>query len=213
MQHHCGGPTGAFIVIVYGIVESYGTQGLAIATVMAGIMLLLMGFLKLGSVIHYIPYPIVIGFTSGIALTIFSTQINDLFGLGIEKIPSDFFQKWTSYFQHFNQINLWATLIGIVSIIIIMGTAKISKKVPGSLVALVVMTVGAFLLKKYLGIQGIETIGDRFTIESRLPEFKPIRLDLASIRTLFPSAFTIAMLGAIESLLSATVADGATGQY
>lgn len=207
-----GGPTGAFIVIVYGIVENYGAEGLAIATVLAGIMLLLMGFLKLGSVIQYIPYPIVVGFTSGIALTIFSTQINDLFGLEIEKIPSDFFQKWTSYFQHFNQINLWAALIGIVSIVIIVGTAKVSNKIPGSLVALVVMTVGAFLLKKYFGIQGIETIGDRFTIDSRLPEFKPIGLDLTSVRTLFPSAFTIAMLGAIESLLSATVADGATGQ-
>jgi SulP family sulfate permease len=125
-----GGPTGAFIVIVYGIIETYGVEGLAVATVLAGIMLLLMGLLKLGSVIQYIPYPIVVGFTSGIALTIFSTQINDLFGLGMRKIPSDFFQKWTYYFQHFNEINIWATLIGIVSIIIIMGTAKLSKKIP-----------------------------------------------------------------------------------
>lgn len=207
-----GGPTGAFIVIVYGIVEQYGVQGLAIATVLAGIMLLAMGFLKLGAVIKFIPYPIVIGFTSGIALTIFSTQIKDFFGLTTPTLPSGFFEKWTVYMQHFGSINWWAALIAISSVVIIVITPRISKKVPGSLVALVVMTLVAYLMKTYGGITTIETIGDRFIINSQLPEMEQIPISLESIRILFPAAFTIAMLGAIESLLSATVADGATGQ-
>ncbi len=206
-----GGPTGAFIVIVYGIVEQYGVTGLAIATVLAGIMLVLMGVLKLGSVIKFMPYPIIVGFTSGIALTIFSTQIKDLFGLSIETVPSDFFAKWGVYFQNFNSINLWASAIGIISVVIIFATPKISKKIPGSLVAIIVMTVVAYFMKQYMGIQGIETIGERFVINSQLPQVTPIKFNIESIRILFPSAFTIAMLGAIESLLSATVADGIIG--
>ncbi len=202
-----GGPTGAFIVIVYGIVEQYGVQGLAIATVLAGIMLLAMGFLKLGAVIKFIPYPIVIGFTSGIALTIFSTQIKDFFGL----LPSGFIEKWGVYLQHFGSINWWAALIAMISVVIIIFTPKISRKVPGSLVALVVMTLAAYLMKTYGGITTIETIGDRFIINNQLPDMEQIPLSLESIRLLSPAAFTIAMLGAIESLLSATVADGATG--
>lgn len=206
-----GGPTGAFIVIVYGIVEQYGVQGLAIATVLAGVMLVTMGFLKLGAVIKFIPYPIVIGFTSGIALTIFSTQIKDFFGLTTPALPSGFLEKWAVYFHHFSTVNWWAALIAVASVAIIILTPKISKKVPGSLVALVVMTVAAYLMKTYGGITAIETIGDRFVINSELPEMEQIPLSLESIRLLFPAAFTIAMLGAIESLLSATVADGATG--
>ncbi|WP_026327098.1 SulP family inorganic anion transporter [Proteiniphilum acetatigenes] len=206
-----GGPTGAFIVIVYGIVEQYGVQGLAIATVLAGIMLLAMGFLKLGAVIKFIPYPIVIGFTSGIALTIFSTQIKDFFGLTTPALPSGFIEKWGVYLQHFDSINWWAALIAVVSVAIIVFTPKISKKVPGSLVALVVMTLAAYLIKTYGGVTTIETIGDRFIINSQLPDMEQIPLNLESIRLLSPVAFTIAMLGAIESLLSATVADGATG--
>ncbi|WP_294081533.1 SulP family inorganic anion transporter [Proteiniphilum sp. UBA5384] len=206
-----GGPTGAFIVIVYGIVEQYGVQGLAIATVLAGVMLMTMGFLKLGAVIKFIPYPIVIGFTSGIALTIFSTQIKDFFGLNTPSLPSGFLEKWAIYFQYFNTINWWAALIAIASVAIIVMTPKISKKIPGSLVALVVMTIIAYLMKTYGGITSIETIGDRFVINNELPEIEQIPLSLNSIRLLFPTAFTIAMLGAIESLLSATVADGATG--
>lgn len=206
-----GGPTGAFIVIVYGIVEQYGVQGLAIATVLAGIMLLAMGFLKLGEVIKFIPYPIVIGFTSGIALTIFSTQIKDFFGLTTPALPSGFIEKWGVYFRHFDSINWWAALIAVVSVAIIVFTPKISKKVPGSLVALVVMTLAAYLIKTYGGVTTIETIGDRFIINSQLPDMEQIPLSLESIRLLSPVAFTIAMLGAIESLLSATVADGATG--
>ncbi|MDY9918075.1 sulfate permease, SulP family [Porphyromonadaceae bacterium NLAE-zl-C104] len=206
-----GGPTGAFIVIVYGIVEQYGVQGLAIATVLAGIMLLAMGFLKLGAVIKFIPYPIVIGFTSGIALTIFSTQIKDFFGLTTPALPSGFIEKWGVYLQHFGSINWWAALIAMISVVIIIFTPKISRKVPGSLVALVVMTLAAYLMKTYGGITTIETIGDRFIINNQLPDMEQIPLSLESIRLLSPAAFTIAMLGAIESLLSATVADGATG--
>ncbi len=207
-----GGPTGAFIVIVYGIIEQFGVSGLAIATVLAGIMLLLMGFLKLGTVIKFIPYPIIVGFTSGIALTIFSTQIKDLFGLSIDKVPSDFFAKWTVYFQNIGSFNGWAAAIGIISIVIIFATPKFSKKVPGSLIAIIFMTVAVYLMKQYAGITNIETIGDRFQINSELPQVTPIGFNLESVRLLFPSAFTIAILGAIESLLSATVADGVIGK-
>jgi SulP family sulfate permease len=207
-----GGPTGAFIVIVYGIVEQYGVQGLAIATVLAGIMLLMMGLLKLGAIIKFIPFPIVVGFTSGIALTIFSTQIKDFFGLTTPSLPSGFVEKWSIYFEHFGTINWWAALVAFLSVAIITLTPKVSRKVPGSLVALVVMTIAVYLLKEFGGVTGIETIGDRFVINSQLPEIEQIPISLASIRILFPAAFTIAMLGAIESLLSATVADGVTGK-
>jgi len=207
-----GGPTGAFIVIVYGIVELYGVQGLAIATVMAGIMLVLMGVLKLGSIIKFVPYPIVVGFTSGIALTIFSTQIKDFFGLTTPVLPSGFVEKWSIYFQHFGSINWWVTLISVVSVAIIVLTPKISKKVPGSLIAIIFMTLVVYLMRTYGNFEGLETIGDRFNIQTNLPQMKEITISLESIRVLFPSAFTIAMLCAIESLLSATVADGVTGK-
>ena len=207
-----GGPTGAFIVIVYGIVEQYGVQGLAIATIMAGLILVFMGFMKLGSIIKFVPYPIIVGFTSGIALTIFSTQIKDFLGLTTPKLPSGFIEKWIIYFQNFNSINLWVTLIAIVSVVIIKITPKLSSKIPGSLVAIIAVTIGVYLLNKFTGISGIETIGDRFNIQSQLPDIKQIPLSLESIRILFPSAFTIAILSAIESLLSATVADGVTGE-
>lgn len=207
-----GGPTGAFIVIVYGIVEQYGVQGLAIATVLAGIMLLMMGLLKLGAIIKFIPFPIVVGFTSGIALTIFSTQIKDFFGLTTPSLPSGFVEKWGIYFEYFGTINWWAALVAFLSVAIIMLTPKVSRKIPGSLVALVVMTIAVYFLKEFGGVTGIETIGDRFVINSQLPEIEQIPISLASIRVLFPAAFTIAMLGAIESLLSATVADGVTGK-
>ncbi|MBF6597404.1 MAG: STAS domain-containing protein [Fermentimonas sp.] len=206
-----GGPTGAFIVIVYGIVEQYGVQGLAIATIMAGLMLVLMGFMKLGSIIKYVPYPIIVGFTSGIALTIFSTQIKDFFGLTTPKLPSGFIEKWIIYFQSFNSLNLWVALIAIISVAIIIITPKFSRKIPGSLISIIAVTIGVYFLNKYTGISGIETIGDRYNIQSQLPDIKQIPLSLESIRILFPSAFTIAILCAIESLLSATVADGVTG--
>ena len=206
-----GGPTGAFIVIVYGIIAKFGFEGLALATFMAGIMLLVMGIFKLGSVIKFIPYPIVVGFTGGIALTIFTTQIKDLFGMQIAEMPADFLSKWAVYFQHLHTINPLALAIGIVSIVIIALMPRISRRVPGSLVAIVLMTVISFLLRKYAGITSIETIGDRFTINATLPRPEGLSFNMETINMLLPSAFTIAILGAIESLLSATVADGVTG--
>lgn len=206
-----GGPTGAFIVIVYGIVQEFGITGLAIATMIAGVMLIAMGLLKLGSVIKFIPFPVVVGFTSGIALTIFATQIKDLFGMQIDKVPADFIHKWISYAQNIDSINPWSIGIGIVSILIITTAPKFSKKIPGSLIALVLMTVVVYFLKNYFGIQGIETIGDRFTIDPSLPKPAAPEINFAAIEMLIPTAFTIAMLGAIESLLSATVADGVIG--
>lgn len=206
-----GGPTGAFIVIVYGVVQQYGITGLAIATMIAGVMLIAMGVLKLGAVIKFIPYPVVVGFTSGIALTIFATQIKDLLGLQIDNIPSDFIHKWMVYGQNIATVNWWSFLMGIISILIIVLMPKISKKIPGSLIAIIVVTIITLLLKQYAGISGIETIGDRFTIKASLPEVTTYKIDFAAIQTLLPVAFTIAMLGAIESLLSATVADGVIG--
>lgn len=206
-----GGPTGAFIIIVYGIIQEFGFEGLAIATVIAGVMLVLMGVFKLGTIIKFIPYPIIVGFTSGIALTIFTTQIKDLFGLTIESVPADFLSKWYTYFQHFDSTNLLAVLVGIGSIVIIMITPKFSKKVPGSLIAIIVMTVVSYLLRTHFGIQGLETIGDRFEINASLPAPAGLSFSIETINRLLPAAFTIAILGAIESLLSATVADGVTG--
>lgn len=206
-----GGPTGAFIVIVYGIIQNFGLEGLAIATVIAGIMLVVMGICKLGTVIKFIPYPIVVGFTSGIALTIFTTQMKDLFGLEIEKVPADFISKWIVYFEHFDSFHFITFLIGLASIALIVLTPKVSKKIPGSLVAIIVMTVVVYFLRNHLGITGIETIGDRFTIAASLPQPETLRFNMDTLHLLLPPAFTIAMLGAIESLLSATVADGVTG--
>lgn len=206
-----GGPTGAFIVIVYGIVQEFGVTGLAIATMIAGVMLIAMGLLKLGSVIKFIPFPVIVGFTSGIAVTIFSTQIKDLFGLQTGEMPGDFLSKWGVYVQTFTSINWWATAVGIVSIGIIALSPKISKKIPGSLIAIVVMTVIVYFLREKFGITAIETIGDRFTIDPSLPKAAAPVINFEVIETLLPTAFTIAMLGAIESLLSATVADGVIG--
>ena len=206
-----GGPTGAFIVIVYGIIAKFGVEGLALATFMAGIMLLLMGVFKLGSVIKFIPYPIVVGFTGGIALTIFTTQIKDLFGMQIEEVPADFLSKWAVYFQHLDTINPLALAIGLASIAIIALMPRFSRRVPGSLVAILLMTVISFVLRKYAGVTSIETIGDRFTINAALPRPEGLSFNMETINMLLPSAFTIAILGAIESLLSATVADGVTG--
>lgn len=206
-----GGPTGAFIVIVYGIIQKFGIEGLAVATVMAGILLVLMGLLKLGTIIKFIPYPIVVGFTSGIALTIFTTQMKDLFGLAIDQVPADFISKWIVYFQHIHTIHYTSFLIGLASILLIVLTPKFSRKIPGSLVAIVVLTAVVYFLKHHAGVTGIETIGDRFTIRAALPAPTPFSFSMETIDLLLPSAFTIAILGAIESLLSATVADGVTG--
>ncbi len=205
-----GGPTGAFIVIVYGIIQEYGMNGLMIATFMAGAFLILMGVLHLGTIIKYIPYPIVVGFTSGIALTIFATQIKDLFGLQIESVPAGFIDKWAVYAQHFDTVSWWSLLIGVASILIIVFTPKVSRRIPGSLVAIVLMTVVTLLLKR-AGVTGIETIGDRFTISSSLPQPEVPKINWETITRLAQPAMVIAMLGAIESLLSAAVADGVIG--
>ena len=205
-----GGPTGAFIVIVYGIIQEYGMSGLCIATFMAGAFLILMGVLHLGTIIKYIPYPIVVGFTSGIALTIFATQIKDLFGLQIESVPAGFIDKWVVYFRNFDTVSWWSLLIGVGSILIIAFTPKVSRKIPGSLVAIIIMTIVCMILRG-IGVEGVETIGDRFSISTELPQAEVPHINWDSIVRLAQPAMVIAMLGAIESLLSAAVADGVIG--
>ena len=208
-----GGPTGAFIVIVAGIINQYGIQGLTIATLMAGVFLIGFGLLHLGTIIKYIPYPIIVGFTSGIAVTIFTTQVKDLFGMQMNSVPSDFIEKWIAYVQSFDRIDLWSTLIGLASVAIIAVTPKFSRRIPGSLIAIIVMTVAALLLKEYAGVTSIETIGDRFSINSQLPGAVVPELSWETVKGLVGPAMTIAILGAIESLLSATVADGVIGDH
>lgn len=205
-----GGPTGAFIVIVYGVIQQYGISGLTVATIIAGVLLVLLGVFKLGTVIKFIPYPVVVGFTSGIAVTIFTTQMTDVFGLsfGGETVPGDFIGKWMLYFKHFNTVNWWNFIVSVTSVIIIAVMPKISKKIPGSLVAIILVTIGVWCLKSFFGIDSIDTIGDRFSINSQLPKAEMPALNWEAIKNLFPVAVTIAALGAIESLLSATVADG-----
>ncbi|HRF68291.1 MAG TPA: sulfate permease [Muribaculum sp.] len=207
-----GGPTGAFIVIVYSIIQNFGLQGLAIATLMAGLILILLGLFHLGTVIKFIPYPIVVGFTSGIALTIFSTQINDFLGLGLKDVPSEFLSKWGVFISNFDKIS-WPTLaVGAISLLIIILTPKISKKLPGSLIAIIIVTAAVYLLKGAFPEFAVETIGDRFgSLPTDIPQPRGFELSMGTINQLLPSAFTIAVLCAIESLLSATVADGVTG--
>ncbi len=208
-----GGPTGAFIIIVYDIVQNYGMQGLVIATLLAGIFMILLGVLKLGTIIKYIPYPIIVGFTSGIAVTIFSTQIKDLLGMTMDANPSDFIEKWIAYGRNIGNIDWWSALVGMLSIGVIALTPKISKKIPGSLVAIILMTIITLLLKQFAGITSIETIGDRFSISNQFPGMEMPGLSWTSIKGLIGPALTIAILGAIESLLSATVADGVIGSH
>ena len=211
-----GGPTGAFIIIIYGIIQQYGFEGLTIATLLAGVFLILFGLLHLGTIIKYIPYPIVVGFTSGIALTIFTTQIKDLFGLTMASVPSDFIEKWIAYVGAFPTIDCWSAGVGVLSVAIIALWPKVAghsalSKLPGSLIAIIVMTVAALLLKQYAGVVSIETIGDRFSISNQLPGAEVPSLTWDVIKSLVSPAITIAILGAIESLLSATVADGVIG--
>ena len=202
-----GGPTGAFIVIVYGIIARFGLEGLAIATFMAGLILIMMGLFRLGTVIKFIPYPIVVGFTAGIALTIFSTQINDFLGLGLKGIPSEFLPKWGMYLKNLGCIDWTTVAVAVASLLIIILAPKVSKKLPGALLAILIVTPVVY----FLGLP-VETIGKRFgEMSTDIPLPHGFRLDMATINQLLPSAFTIAILGAIESLLSATVADGITG--
>ena len=236
-----GGPTGAFIIIIYGVVVKFGVTGLLISTILAGVILLLLGIFKLGTIIKYIPYPIIVGFTSGIAVTIFTTQIADLFGMdfGGEIAPADFIGKWIMYFKYLPTTQFIVLLVSIASIAVIVYTPILSekmynkmhvkaeqaedtakkkyirlanvasgmKKIPGSLVAIIIITLLGILLKSW-GVDGIDTIGDRFSIKASLPGAEVPNITWESVKELLPVAITIALLGAIESLLSATVADG-----
>lgn len=202
-----GGPTGAFIVILYGIVEQYGINGLMIATIMAGIILMLMGFAQFGSLIKFIPYPVVVGFTSGIAVIIFSSQISDFLGLSIEKVPADFIEKWIAYATHLASINPQSLMVGTFSLLIIIFWPKVSRKIPGSIIAIIAST----LLVRLSGLD-VATIESRFgDIPSALPAPSVPVFDFATVKELIMPATTIALLGAIEALLSAVVADGMIG--
>lgn len=202
-----GGPTGAFIIIVYGIVQQYGTTGLAIATIMAGIILVIMGLVRFGSLIKFIPYPVVVGFTSGIALLIFSTQIKDFLGLQIKQVPSDFHEKWIIYFENFSTINLNVLGIAILALVIMIFWPRVTHRIPGSLIAIIVTTLLVIIFKL-----PVDTIGSRFgEISSELPSPGFYDINLNVIRNLIGPATVIAILAAIESLLSAVVADGMIG--
>lgn len=202
-----GGPTGAFIVVVYGIVQTYGVNGLIIATFMAGAMLVIMGLARLGAVIKFIPYPLIIGFTSGIALIIFSAQVKDFLGLSMGVVPVDFVEKWKVYFQHLASVQPYAVSIAVATVLIIIVWPRVTRKIPGSLIAIVFTTVAASLLKL-----PIETIGSRFgSIPTAFPAPAFPDLDFETIKHLIQPAFTIALLGGVESLLSAVVADGMIG--
>jgi len=198
------GPTGAFIVIVYGIVQKYGVDGLIISTFIAGVMLMIMGFARLGSVIKFIPHPLVVGFTSGIAILIFSSQVKDLFGLKMGTVPADFVEKWIMYFKNFSTVNPWAIGIAVSTMLLSIYFKKITTKIPGSLIAVIVST----MLVQFLHLP-VETIESKFgSIPSALPLPMVPHITFAVIQQLIVPAFTIAMLGAIESLLSAVVSDG-----
>ena len=202
-----GGPTGAFIVIVYGIVQQYGVDGLIIATFIAGIMLMIMGFARFGSVIKFIPHPLIVGFTTGIAVIIFSSQMKDFFGLSMGSVPADFIPKWQSYFHHVTSFNWYAVAIGAATILIIIFFSKITHIIPGSLIAILLATVTVQLFHL-----PVETIGSRYgNIPSSLPYPSIPHLNFEIIKNLIRPAFTIAILGGIESLLSAVVADGMIG--
>ena len=209
-----GGPTGAFIIIVYNIIAQFGLHGLAVATFMAGCILVLLGVFRLGTIIKFIPYPIVVGFTAGIALTIFSTQINDFLGLGLTDIPGQFIPKWGMYLSNLSHISPAALCTAIVSLLIIILTPRISKRLPGALIAIIIVTAVSYFMSKAFDWYSVETIGGRFgTMSTDIPTPHGFTLNMATINMLLPSAFTIAVLGAIESLLSATVADGVTGSH
>jgi sulfate permease, SulP family len=202
-----GGPTGAFIVIVYSIVQVHGVNGLIIATFMAGVMLIIMGIAKLGSVIKFIPHPLIIGFTSGIAILIFSSQMKDLFGLKMGAVPADFLDKWKSYIESFGSVNIYAVSIAAATVVIILLWPKVTHKIPGSLIAILVTTTAMQMLHI-----PVDTIGSRFgSIPSSLPMPVIPHVDFATIKNLIQPAFTIALLGGIESLLSAVVSDGMIG--
>lgn len=206
-----GGPTGSFIVIAYAVLQTHGLQGLMLATLMAGVMLIAMGVLKLGSLIKYMPYPVVIGFTAGMAVIIASTQVNELLGLGLTDIPADFLDKWSLYLANLDRIDWPTLLVGIGTIVIIKLSPRITKAIPGALVALVVTTLGVYVLRAYGGVDSIATIGDRFSISGSLPSLQLPSLDFLLMAKLVEPAFSIALLAVIESLLTARIVDGMIG--
>lgn len=202
-----GGPTGAFMVIVFGIVTKHGIEGLVIATFLAGLIMIFMGICRLGSVIKYIPYPITSGFTSGIAVVIFSSQIKDFFGLKIEEIPANFIGKWTVYFKSLHLINMESMMIGILAIILIIGTPKFSKKIPGTLIALIVTSIIVIVLDL-----NVATVGSKYKdLSSGMPSFNIPKLNIGTIKILVGPAMAIAILGSIESLLCAVASDAMIG--
>ncbi len=204
-----GGPTGAFVVLVAEIMEKYGYSGLVYATIMAGIFLIIFGISKMGGIIRFIPFPVTTGFTSGIAVVIFSTQIKDFFGIKMATPPADFILKWKAYAANFSSVNLSALSIGIFTIIIIIAVKKLFPKIPAMLIGMIISTILAYAL----GLN-IETIGSKFgDLPRTLPAPSIPKFDIATIKMLASPAFTVAMLAAIESLLSATVADGMTGDH
>lgn len=214
-SHNIGGPVGAAIVIIYGIVNQYGLSGLIICTMMAGVILVLMGVFKLGGIIKFIPYPIVCGFTTGIAITIASTQINDFLGLGIEKVPSGFLPQWKAYFSALGNISLWETLLGLCCIAIIVTVPKFSRKVPGSLVAIFFATIVSVVAGHFTGYE-FATIGSKFPelaqgVGLPKPHFPAEALNFSTLEGLASPALTLAILIAIESLLCSMVADSMTG--
>lgn len=201
-----GGPTGAFIVVVYGVVVQYGAEGLLISTLLAGVMLVGFGLLRLGSVLKFIPHPLIVGFTSGIALVIFSTQINDALGLSLSNVPAGFLAKWTLYATHLNQINIWSIVLTVATILIVLLSRRFAGRIPGSFIALIVITLVAVVFQL-----PVPTIGSVFGEIPSGFSFDLPGIDWGNIHKYFAPAFTIAFLGAIESLLSAVVADGMTG--
>lgn len=202
-----GGPTGAFIIIVYGIIQKYGITGLTVATIIAGVFLILMGVFRFGKILKYIPYPIITGFTSGIAVSIFSTQIKDFFGLTMNSVPSEFIPKWAAYISHAYTTNFQTLFIGLLSLGVIIFWPKINKKIPGTLIALILATIITIFFKL-----NVETIGSRFgDIPNTIPKIVVHNINMEMVKELMMPSITIAILAAIESLLSAVVADEMIG--
>ena len=202
-----GGPTAAFVVIIYGIVANYGTDGLIVATILAGIILVIMGICRFGSLIKYIPYTITTGFTCGITVTLFVGQLKDFFGMEMESVPSEFLEKVIAYAKNIHSINLTATLIGVAAVAIMLLWTKVTDKIPGSLVAIVVTTAIAYFAKL-----PVNTIGSVYgQLNSAFPAFHVPSITIELVQQMISPAFTIAVLAAIESLLSAVVADGMIG--
>ena len=202
-----GGPTGAFVVIVYGIVQQHGIDGLVVATMMAGVLLVVLGVAKLGAAIKFIPHSVVVGFTSGIAVIILSSQVKDFFGLSIENVPAEFLPKWRALATHAGSVNPAALGIAVASLVIMSAWPRVSRRIPGTFVALIATTLAANLLEL-----PVETIGTRFgAISAALPHPVFPHVTFPQLASLVPAAFTIALLGAVESLLSAVVADGMIG--